>query len=956
MQDIRAFMRGGAKAASKESEEIKAVPDAESATPGKSGQPVSLDLTSSPGPSPGRKRKAPATNKRGPPAKKTQVVLSESDGDDDFELSLASDSDSEVAGKQKKMRAASKTPPSKPAVRATPPKKQKASPSAPEVASPKARTPTARAKIPGPLAGLDPVAVEAVEAVDAAAKKLPPEEALKLSFMSETSYAARAPDEPPNAGTKAIPKGHPDCLTGKTFVISGVLDSMKREEAEDLIRRHGGKVTGNVSGRTSFLVIGQYAGRSKHAAAQAKGTPVIDEGGLLSLVEATVHLVSRSPDTARGAVSGAAPAAAAAASAPGSAPAPAPRGLAPPAATPRAAVALPAPAADQSLWVEKWRPKTTAELVGNNGLVATLRQWLREWEAVHLHGREPSGAAGARGKGAADLKKRAVLISGPPGIGKTTAALCLCRELGLRAVEVNASDTRSKADASALKGVGGKLANAIKELTTNAAVSYSTTGTRDKLCLIMDEVDGMSAGDRGGVADFIQTIHKTRTPIIAICNDKYHPKLRSLRNHCLELEFRKPTVQQITKRAQEICRAEGLAVNDATLAALIQSANGGDIRLIVGQLQMVRRRSASLSYDQVKTGGMGASKDLEMSPFEAGRRLLGYEGEGLSLSDQTDLVFQDADLVPLLVQENYINHRPKIAQNDTMRMQIIAKAADAFSAGDLVNRRVRQTQNWALSPFAVVMGTIFPATYMRGGREVLGLYPMEPNFPRFTAWLGNFSSSNKQRRLLGELHTRMTSSGSLECDRTALRLGYLPVLRNTLVQPLARKGKEGIEEVLHQMADYSLAREDIDFITDVTKWKTKGTWGEDPMKPIETQVKSAFTRAFNAQHLRPKTGFKMEGGVKKKGRGGGASLEGGADEFGEEGEETQAGAEEEEEEELDPVVIQQKLMAMKHKGMSLTLKDGSTAARSSGKGGRGRGSGGRSSGKAVSGRGGRGKK
>lgn len=59
----------------------------------------------------------------------------------------------------------------------------------------------------------------------------------------------------------------------------------------------------------------------------------------------------------------------------------------------------------------------------------------------------------------------------------------------------------------------------------------------------------------------------------------------------------------------------------------------------------------------------------------------------------------------------------------------------------------------------------------------------------------------------------MTSSGSLECDRTALRLGYLPVLRNTLVQPLARKGKEGIEEVLHQMADYSLAREDIDFIT-----------------------------------------------------------------------------------------------------------------------------------------------
>jgi replication factor C subunit 1 len=56
--------------------------------------------------------------------------------------------------------------------------------------------------------------------------------------------------------------------------------------------------------------------------------------------------------------------------------------------------------------------------------------------------------------------------------------------------------------------------------------------------LIMDEVDGMSAGDRGGVADLIVTIAKSKIPIIAICNDKYNQKLKSLRNHCLELEYR----------------------------------------------------------------------------------------------------------------------------------------------------------------------------------------------------------------------------------------------------------------------------------------------------------------------------------------------------------------------------------------------------------------------------------
>lgn len=54
----------------------------------------------------------------------------------------------------------------------------------------------------------------------------------------------------------------------------------------------------------------------------------------------------------------------------------------------------------------------------------------------------------------------------------------------------------------------------------------------------MDEVDGMSGGDRGGVTELIGTIKASRVPIICICNDKYNQKLRSLRNSTLELDFR----------------------------------------------------------------------------------------------------------------------------------------------------------------------------------------------------------------------------------------------------------------------------------------------------------------------------------------------------------------------------------------------------------------------------------
>jgi Replication factor RFC1 C terminal domain len=70
---------------------------------------------------------------------------------------------------------------------------------------------------------------------------------------------------------------------------------------------------------------------------------------------------------------------------------------------------------------------------------------------------------------------------------------------------------------------------------------------------------------------------------------------------------------------------------------------------------------------------------------------------------------------------------------------------------------------------------------------------------RFTAWLGANSSAGKQRRLLGELHTRMSASGHISTDRTGLRTSYIPAFRPGLTLPLLREGKEGIDHVVSLM-------------------------------------------------------------------------------------------------------------------------------------------------------------
>ena len=70
---------------------------------------------------------------------------------------------------------------------------------------------------------------------------------------------------------------------------------------------------------------------------------------------------------------------------------------------------------------------------------------------------------------------------------------------------------------------------------------------------------------------------------------------------------------------------------------------------------------------------------------------------------------------------------------------------------------------------------------------------------RFSAWFGNNSTSGKQRRLLGELHTRMSACGHFSADRTGLRTEYLPTLRQALTKPLVEQEKEGIPPVVALM-------------------------------------------------------------------------------------------------------------------------------------------------------------
>lgn len=132
-----------------------------------------------------------------------------------------------------------------------------------------------------------------------------------------------------------------------------------------------------------------------------------------------------------------------------------------------------------------------------------------------------------------------------------------------------------------------------------------------KTLVIMDEVDGMSSGDRGGIAAIISFIKKSKVPVICICNDRDSQKIRSLAGHCYDIKFYKPDRSLIVKRLGKIIQLEGGTSNDKGLERIIELLQG-DIRQTLSYVEVFFRTvSKTITYDSVERSS-AQSKDLSL--------------------------------------------------------------------------------------------------------------------------------------------------------------------------------------------------------------------------------------------------------------------------------------------------------------------------------------------------------
>ncbi len=209
-------------------------------------------------------------------------------------------------------------------------------------------------------------------------------------------------------------------------------------------------------------------------------------------------------------------------------------------------------------FVTKYAPKSKKDLIGNIAEIEKIDQFLKNW--------------GKKGS------PKAILLVGPPGIGKTTSVYALANDHGVDVIEFNASDNRNKSD----------LLSFVQPLTEYGNI-FSDRG---KIVLI-DEVDGLSGQkDRGAVPTLKKLIKDTKYPIILCANDIESDKVQQLAKDIPLVLFSRPDEFTIMELLENVAEKEGIEISDDDLQIIAESA-AGDIRAALNELQSFKYGTGS---------------------------------------------------------------------------------------------------------------------------------------------------------------------------------------------------------------------------------------------------------------------------------------------------------------------------------------------------------------------------
>ncbi len=358
-------------------------------------------------------------------------------------------------------------------------------------------------------------------------------------------------------------------------------------------------------------------------------------------------------------------------------------------------------------WAEKYRPESLSDLIGNSKTINDLKNWASSW--------------GER------TTKKGVILSGPPGCGKTSAAIGLANDMGWEIVELNASDTRS---GDVIEGIA---------LRAGLFQTFGSKGISSRNLILLDEADNLyerarqsknktkNYSDRGGKRAIAKTLEQTKQPVVITVNDLYNltkgtgSKIKRL---AMTLKFQRPSAVSVAMVLNNVCESEKLEISQETVRTMAEVAKG-DLRAAINDLQSLSEGNKEIIKEDVEKLG---ARDREIEMFDTLNVIFNSD----NYNDPRTAIF-DLNEQPREVATWVSDNIPIVYKHPSD----IERAYEKVAYADLLLARVIKNQNYGLWGYA--------SELMSSGVALSKAHPTSGRRPQFPSWIRKMGASRFQR-------------------------------------------------------------------------------------------------------------------------------------------------------------------------------------------------------------------
>lgn len=412
--------------------------------------------------------------------------------------------------------------------------------------------------------------------------------------------------------------------------------------------------------------------------------------------------------------------------------------------------------------IEKYRPKNTSELIVSQKVLQEVRNWINLWKE-------------------GTPVKKALILYGPPGSGKTTTATVLAKEAGVPLIEMNASDERN---ADAMKRIA-LMASQYGDLMN---IGNEGDSGFQKIILI-DEADNIfegrskaTGGDSGGITELSKIINRTHNPIILTMNDFYafrrKSAARDIINNSVVLEYKqykrrgdsdyKMFKLRLSQRIRDIAMSEGLKYSQ-DLVDRIMEKNSDDIRGTIND-----SISAFNFIDEPETLAELTYRDVQSNIYNTIHTTFKDHRYEKTLSELMDKDFTTEDYL-MWIDKNLPAEAPDLKD--------LSEAYDLLSQSDMFIGRVIKKQHYAFKGFAE---EIAAGIYTRLENQNMSYVKYE--FPSYIMKMSRMRETREARKSIVTKFSKFTHSGKI---RTLDNLWFFSRLI---------KNKKNLEELTDKLA------------------------------------------------------------------------------------------------------------------------------------------------------------